>query len=91
MQKKHFPPLFGEGRTLFFLLLAEFGIDFEEGRDNIGHGTGCDDDEEEGGIAHTLLQGTGKEPRNHHRQCHKGGTECIVGRLVLTLTIINKV
>ena len=54
-KKKALPALFGEGRTLFFLLFAEFGIDFEEGRDDIGHNAGYDDYEEEGGIAHTLL------------------------------------
>ena len=41
--------------SLFLFLFAEFGIDFEEGRDHIGHDAGCDDDEEEGGIAHRLL------------------------------------
>ena len=47
--------------------------------------------DEEGLIADGLLQSTGKESGNHHRQGHEGGAEGIVRGLVLSLTIINKV
>ena len=41
-----------KGFQLGSLFLSEFGIDLEEGRDQIGHGTGADDDEEEGLITY---------------------------------------
>ena len=42
-------------------------------------------------VANALLQGTGKETRNHHREGHEGRAKRIVGRLVLALAVINKV
>ena len=53
--------------------------------------TGKHYDNEEHTITHCLLQGTGKESRYHHRKSHKGRTQSIVRRLVLTLTIIYKI
>ena len=72
-------------------LLAKFGVDLQHGCDDVGHGTGSDHNEEESGVADGLLQGTGKESGNHHREGHEGCAECIVGSLVLALTIIYKV
>ena len=78
-------------RGILLRLLAELGVDIEEPRDDIGQRTGCNDNEEEGPIAHGLLQSSGKEAWNHHGQCHESRAEGIVGGFVLALTIINKV
>ena len=78
MLKRNVSFVFDYRSFYLFLFLSELRIDIEEPRDDVGQRTGCYDDEEEDLIAYGLLQGTGKESWNHHRQCHEGGTEGIV-------------
>ncbi len=54
------------GISLILPFLAELRVDLQLTGDDERDDTGRDDDEEECGVAHRLLQGTGEESGNHH-------------------------
>lgn len=75
----------------FFLFLSELRVYLDIGGDDEGDGAEEHDDEEEVAIAHPLLQGTGEESGDHHRQRHEGGAEGVMARLVVALAVVDEI
>ena len=73
------------------LFLTKFGINIQKPRHDISQRTSPYHDEEEHRITHSLLQGSSKHARYHHRQSHEGSTQRIMGGFMVTTAIINKV
>ena len=79
----------GAGKCSAFF--TKQGVDAEQGRSAERREAAGRHPEEEGAVAHPLLEHAGHHAREHHPEGHEGGADGVVGRLRRTAGVVDEI
>lgn len=79
------------GAEKYSAFFTKRGVDAEQSRSAERGKAASRHPEEEGAVAHPLLEHAGRHAREHHPEGHEGGADGVVGRLRRTAGVVDEI